>query len=92
MGNDAYSEPGFRSFWSLEGSPQLQKRKRGKPGIDTGHGRDVKGKVGQKIDREKEGHPISHCPLVLPASPRHSALHEAITEVKVEEEVKKETL
>lgn len=51
-----------------------------------------KGKMGQKRDKEKEGHPISHCSLVLPASPRHTALDKAIAEIKVKGEVTKETL
>lgn len=52
----------------------------------------VKGTFREKRVKETEGQPISNCPLVPPAPLKQNALHRAITEVEVEEEVRKGTL
>lgn len=51
-----------------------------------------KGTFREKRVKETEGHPISNCPLVPPAPPKQNALHMVITEVKVEEKIRKGTL
>lgn len=69
-----------------------RERKGGKPGVDSGHGRNGEGTIRNKEDGEIEGHPVDNISLMPPAHLRQTALLKAGTEVKVKEVTKENFL